>query len=127
MHGYKNLELTPMEILMPYDFGSGEFRNNQTICMAIFENLDSDDTSINAQPKWLDVCTTTYLDDKISCRCPTIKNWYIGIVNDYTRIYVGTISNEWQIKYIMLFIVVPLILLGFLGPSMAEKRDLLDA
>lgn len=38
--GFYGLDLTPLELVLPYDYKSPEFKDNQTICMVLDSNFN---------------------------------------------------------------------------------------
>ena len=65
--------------------------------------------------------------NRISCRCPVIKNWFIGIVNDETRILIEKFDLSWIFLWQLLLILIPLFYIGVCGPRHAEHADKIDA
>ena len=83
------MKLTPFEIEFKYDYPSGYFFRNQTVCMS----FDGNRESLLGQ-KWdTRECQTIYNineddNDKstLICRCDSVQNFYQGIITDRTRI-----------------------------------------
>ena len=68
-------------------------------------------------------CTTEYQDSGLLCRCSTLNNHYIGIVDDFTRVKQIESFFDLDFQWPLLFIIYPMLIFAICGPLIAYFLD----
>lgn len=122
--------MTPYEIKFSYDFPKnpkdGSFNRNQTVCMSFNGNLD-----VLGAARWEQNDCITIINDKVkpgqtgslNCICSVMSNHYIGLITDKSRNIEVILPHTYNLEIRILWILVPLLMLGLCCPCLMMRWD----